>query len=73
MKKYYERPTQIRWFDTENKRWIGGIAYRSEVICGCCGSILELDEFEENEIVEFKNWVNIEEEIRGEDYDYEED
>ena len=51
MKRYYERPTQIRWFDTENKRWFGGIAYRNEIICGCCGSILELDEFEEGEVV----------------------
>ena len=31
----------------------------------------ELDEFEEDEVVELGNWVNIEEEIRGEDYDYE--
>ena len=73
MKRHYERPTQVRWFDTENKRWIGGIAYRDEIICGCCGSILELDEFKEGEVVELGNWVNIEEEIRGEDYDYEED
>ena len=74
MKTYYERPTQVRWLDTENKRWIGGIAYRDEIICGCCGSILEFDEFKEGEVVELdKWWVNIEEEIRGEDYDYEED
>ena len=74
MKTYYERPTQVRWLDTENKCWIGGIAYRDEIICGCCGSILELDEFKEGEVVELdKWWVNIEEEIRGEDYDYEED
>ena len=73
MKKYYERPTQVRWFDSMNKRWFSGIAYKGEVICGCCGSILELDEFEEGEVVELGNWVNIEEEIRGEDYDYEED
>ena len=72
MKRYYERPTQVRWFDTESNRWIGGIAYRNEIICGCCGSILELDGFEEDEVVELgKWWVNIDEEIRGEDYDYE--
>ena len=66
-KRYYPRPKQIRWLDTDNKRWIGGIAYKDEIICGCCGSILKLDEFKEGEVVEFdKWWVNIEEEIRGE-------
>lgn len=74
MKKHYETPTQVRWFDNVNECWIGGIAYKGEVICGCCGSILELDEFEEGEVEELGGyWVNIEEEIRGEDYDYEED
>lgn len=70
MKRQYDRPTQVRWFDSESNRWIGGIAYRDEVICGCCGSIFELNEFEEGEVVELGDWVNIEEEIRGEDYDY---
>ena len=71
MKRYYETPTQVRWFDNLSKRWIGSVAYKGEIICGCCGGIFELDEFEEDEVVELGNWVNIEEEIRGEDYDYE--
>lgn len=65
MKRQYEKPTQIRWFDDENKRWIGGIAYRDEIICGCCGGVLELNEFEDDEVVEYDAWVDIEEEIRG--------
>lgn len=74
MKRYYEVPTQVRWFDSVNKRWIGGIAYKGEVICGCCGGVFELDNFKEDEVEELGGyWVNIEEEIRGEDYDYEED
>lgn len=74
MKRHYERPTQVRWFDSVNNRWIGGIAYKGEVICGCCGGVFELDSFEEDEVEELGGyWVNIEEEIRGEDYDYEED
>ena len=72
MKRYYEVPTQVRWFNADDKNWIGGIAYRNEIICGCCGSILELNEFEEGEVVEFRDWVNIEEKIRGEYYNYEE-
>lgn len=74
MKRHYERPTQVRWFDSVNNRWIGGIAYKGEVICGCCGGVFELDNFKEDEVEELGGyWVNIEEEIRGEDYDYEED
>lgn len=71
MKRQYDRPTQVRWFDSKGNRWIGGIAYKGEVICGCCGGVFELDSFEEDEVEELGNyWVNIEEEIRGEDYDY---
>lgn len=74
MKRYYETPMQVRWFDSVNNRWIGGIAYKGEVICGCCGGVFELDSFKEDEVEELGGyWVNIEEEIRGEDYDYEED
>lgn len=71
MKRHYDRPTQVRWFDSVHKRWFGGIAYKDEVICGCCGGIFELDIFEEDEVEELGNWVNIEKKIRGEDYDYE--
>lgn len=71
MKRQYEKPMQVRWFDDENKRWIGGIAYRDEIICGCCGTILKLSEFKDSEVVEYDTWVNVEEELRG-DWDAEE-
>ena len=61
---------QVQFWDDDNKEWFGGIMIDNEyIICGCCGSVLELNEFEEKEVIEYEDWVNIEEEIRGEDYD----
>ena len=71
MKRQYEKPTQVRWFDDVDGIWVGGIAYRDEIICGCCGGILELSEFEDGEVFEYEDWIDIEEEIRG-DSDVEE-
>lgn len=71
MKRQYEKPTQVRWFDNVDGIWVGGIAYRDEIICGCCGGILELSEFEDGEVFEYEDWIDIEEEIRG-DSDVEE-
>ena len=34
------------------------------IICGCCGGIIEMDDI--LEIQEYKNWVNISDEIIGE-------
>ena len=71
MKRQYEKPTQVRWFDDVDGIWVGGIAYRDEIICGCCGGILELSEFEDGEVFEYEDWIDIQEEIRG-DSDVEE-
>ena len=54
-------------------RYIGGIAYRNEIICGCCGSVLEISdviaEAEEDGIEEpivKLPWIDIQSEIIGE-------
>ena len=41
MKKYdyFEVPTQVKFWDAH---YIGGIAYRNKIICGCCGHILDI-------------------------------
>lgn len=43
---YFDMPTQVEFFDfnAEEPQYIGGIAYRDEIICSCCGGIIELDE-----------------------------
>lgn len=66
IKKFYPRPKQVKWFDSLDGVWVGGIAFGHVIICGCCGSTIELDEFEKGEVVEYEDWIDIEEEIRGE-------
>ena len=66
MKKYYQTPTQVKFYDSWENRWIGGIAYRDEIICGECGGIMDIDDLKENEIVDFNFWVDVEEMIREE-------
>lgn len=67
MKKFYEVPKQVKWFDYNEDKWIGGIAFHDFIICGCCGGVLELNEFEEKEVIEYEDWVDIEIEIRSDD------
>ena len=65
-KRYYPRPKQVKWFDNLDSVWVGGIAFGHVIICGCCGSTIELDNFEKGEDVEYEDWIDIEEQIRGE-------
>ena len=49
--------------------WTGGIAVFEDtkllgIICGCCGGFIERENIWDYEILP---WVNIEEEIRGDD------
>ena len=66
--KYFNSPTQVRFIDpfetelTGEARWLGGIAYGDEVICGECGSVIELNEIEDLEVLK---WVSISDEILG--------
>jgi len=61
----YPVPTQVKFYlDGE---WKGGIAYRDEIICGCCGGIQELSEFEDDEVVDYESWISISDEIIGGD------
>ena len=75
---YYGTPCQVRFIDCgdpDNITICGGIAYKDEIICGCCGAILSIDEIikdaEEagyhwdNAIIELE-WIDIDEAIRGE-------
>lgn len=41
---YFEVPTQVKFWDG---RYIGGIAYRDEIICGCCGGIFRISDIYE--------------------------
>lgn len=71
MKTFYDAPTQVYFVD-EDGVWRGGIAYRDEIICGCCGGIYEIDEviefapeYVQQPIHKYENWVDLSDEIRG--------
>ena len=71
--KYFEKPTQVVFWDTDGgDHWIGGIAYRNEVICGCCGGVIEISEIYEFApptvgcpIREYDEWCSIDDAIIG--------
>lgn len=73
MKKYYDTPIQVRFYDEGDECYIGGIAYRSEIICGCCGGIFEIEDVINNTpnglvpIREYKYWVDCSESIMGDE------
>lgn len=67
---YFEVPTQVKFWDA---RYIGGIAYRDKIICGCCGGIFDIsiiyevapDTLEDDPIIVYDNWVDISQDICG--------
>ena len=73
MKKYdyFEVPTQVKFWDVDGDHYIGGIAYRNDVICGCCGGIFDISEIYESapdtleDPIVVYDWVNISSEICG--------
>lgn len=77
MKKYnyFDVPTQVKFWDAHSGHYIGGIAYRNEIICGCCGGIFDIteliefapDTIKEDPIIPYYNWVDISNDICGDD------
>ena len=77
MKNFYNIPTMVEFndlycekTDKSYKKKIAGIAYRDEVICGCCGWVFKIKELLElNKISEFDfeelPWIDISESIIG--------
>ena len=68
---YFEVPTQVKFWDG---RYIGGIAYRDEIICGCCGGIFRIsdiyevapDTLDNDPIVVVNGWKGLSDKICGE-------
>lgn len=72
---FFNVPTQVKFYDSEDKSYVGGIAYKDEVFCGCCGSVFEISDIiadaEElgvgaNEAIIALPWIDIQLEIIGE-------
>lgn len=69
-KLYYDTPTQVKFWDEDDEHYLGGIAYHTEIICGCCGGIFEIVDIYncsdvDEPIIAYQDWINIEAEIRG--------
>lgn len=43
---YFYTPTQVKFFcpTDEEPQWECGIAFRDEIICGCCGAVFSLED-----------------------------
>ena len=80
---YFETPKQVRFWECACLDYVGGIAYKDEIICGCCGATLSIEEIyehaecdreegercpAENEVIQVLSWVPVSEEIMGDDF-----
>ena len=43
VKRFFEEPTQVAFYDTEDEDYIGGIAYCDEIICLECGGAILIE------------------------------
>ena len=72
---YFEVPTQVKFWDYFDEHYLGGIAFRDEIICGCCGGVFDIsdiyesapDTLKEDPIVIPDRWVDFSREICGDD------
>lgn len=73
MKEYFDTPMQVAFYDMENEGYIGGIAYRDEIICLECGGIIKIADFidEMKELYPTKRpiielpWISVSDECLG--------
>ena len=70
--KYFDKPTQVVFYDVDGDTWKSGIAYCGEIICACCGGAIEIDEIYEfapaeiaQPIFPYHSWCDITEDIIG--------
>lgn len=80
---YFEKPTQVRFWDIQPQDYVGGIGYRDEIFCGECGHVMKIaDIYEEvaeeaaagelappeDEVIQELAWIPIDQEILGDDF-----
>ena len=67
----FDIPTQVMFWDFTENCYTYGIAYKDEIICGCCGGIFEIAGIVEHTPIElqpiypYENWADLTEEIFG--------
>lgn len=66
---YFPTPKQVLFWDIDGDHYINGIAYRDEIICGCCGGVISIEEIYEfapsaiRPIIVDDDWYSLENEI----------
>ena len=71
MKKFFEKPTQVAFWDVINEKYTGGIALGKYIICGCCGVTIPINKIIESApanqipIYPYPGWTNLDKEITG--------
>ena len=60
----FEEPAQVAFIDPHDGRQLAGIAYKNEVICGCCGTRYAIKILTKEGITVLP-WINIVDEIIG--------
>ena len=72
MIKFFDVPTQVKFFEPECNYWMGGIGVEDYIICGCCGSKLSIEEiyemaaeYGETEPIVVLDWIDINDSIIG--------
>ena len=69
----YDTPTQVAFWDPDGNHYVGGIAWGSDIICGCCGGVFAIDEVLNDApegvkaIIDYQDWVDISIDIMGDD------
>ena len=70
----FEIPTQVKFWDEDTNDYIGGIAFEGKIICGCCGGVIDIEDYLDysdpdmapHEKIISLEWMDISEEIKGE-------
>lgn len=44
--QWFEKPTALAYWNAEEERYFGGIGLRNEVICGCYGDLLKIEDIQ---------------------------
>lgn len=71
---FFESPKQVKFWDVDGGHYTAGIAYKDEIICGCCGGVFEIEEVVADAmsdgvepIIPYDYWVDLVSEIAGDD------
>lgn len=77
MTKDFSIPTQVMFWDEGEGDYAFGIAYRDEIICGCCGGTFEIEDVinsaptDKEPIYSYgDDWADLSEAIFGGEYPF---